>query len=150
MEICAKWNFLTSNLCSWQWNISTDILVSVTTGRIFLSSTEVAFAITDEIWKYLLDEWLAKQGSKCKDFSRGTGGALSPDVGLVSLCVNIYSVLGYSSLKVGINLIGFCNYKTMSGWGAYNHFPEFFFSCYLRLCLREHPVWGQIKRIVGA
>lgn len=46
--------------------------------------------ITDEIWKDLLDEWLAKQGPKGKGFSRCTGEALSLNVGSFSPPINIY------------------------------------------------------------
>ena len=65
-------------------------LVNIKTGRIFLLSKEIKFAITDEIWKDLLDEWLAKQGPEGKGFSRCTDGAQSPNAGLFSSLINIY------------------------------------------------------------
>ena len=68
-----------------------------------LLSKEIKFAITDEIWKDLLDEWLAKQGPEGKGFSRCTDGAQSPNAGLFSSPINIYKVSGCSSLKVGIS-----------------------------------------------
>lgn len=40
-------------------------IVNTTTGRVFLLSKEITFAITDEIWKDL-DEWLAKHGPERK------------------------------------------------------------------------------------